>query len=138
MTYVAQKQRVYIVGQRVTRLTKGIKKSITRIRDFNLPLINFILEESQWRYRLPEYTINQCDTGFSGGASCKESAANEGDMRCTGLIPGSGRSPGGGHGNPLQYFCLENLMERGAYWAMDHKVAKSQTWLKQLIMHARW
>ena len=46
--------------------------------------------------------------GFPGGASGKEPAANTGDIRDTGLIPGSGRSPGGGHGNPLQYSCLEN------------------------------
>ena len=46
-----------------------------------------------------------------------------------GLIPGSGRSPGGGHGSPLQYCCLENPTDRGAWQATDHGVAKSQTWL---------
>ena len=46
------------------------------------------------------------------------------------LIPGSGRSPGGGHGNPLQYSCLGNPMDRGAWWATVHSVAKSQTRLK--------
>ena len=49
-------------------------------------------------------------------------------------IPGSGRSSGGGHGNPLQYSCLENPMDRGAWWASVHRVAKSQTQLKQLSM----
>ena len=44
-----------------------------------------------------------------------------------GWIPGSGRSPGGGNGNPLQYSCLENPMDRGAWWATVHRVAKSQT-----------
>ena len=44
-----------------------------------------------------------------------------------GSIPGSGRSPGGGHGNPLQYSCLENPMDRGAWWATVHGVTKSQT-----------
>ena len=44
-----------------------------------------------------------------------------------GLIPGSGRSPGEGNGNPLQYSCLENPMDRGAWWATVHGVAKSQT-----------
>ena len=53
-----------------------------------------------------------------------------------GLIPGSGSSPGGGHGNPLQYSCLENPMDRGALWATVHGVAKSQTGLKRLSMHA--
>ena len=51
---------------------------------------------------------------FPGGSDCKESTCNAGDM---GLIPGLGRSPGGGHGNPLQYSCLENPMDRGAWWA---------------------
>ena len=44
-----------------------------------------------------------------------------------GSIPGSGRSPGGGNGSPLQYFCLENPQDRGAWWATVHRVAKSQT-----------
>ena len=52
--------------------------------------------------------------GFSGGAGGKESPANAGVVS---LIPGSGRSPGGGHGNPLQYSCLGNPMDRGAWWA---------------------
>ena len=48
------------------------------------------------------------------------------------LIPGSARHPGGGHGKPLMYSCLENPMDRGALWATDHTVANSQRWLKQL------
>ena len=53
-----------------------------------------------------------------------------------GFDPGSGRSPGGGHGNPLQYSCLENPMDRGPWRATVHGVAKSQTWLKWLSTHA--
>ena len=53
--------------------------------------------------------------------------ANAGDIRDTGLILGSGRSLGGGHGNPLQYSCLENPTDRGAWRATAHRVAKSQT-----------
>ena len=49
-----------------------------------------------------------------------------------GSIPGSGRSPGGEHGNPLQYSCQENAMDRGAWWATVHRIAKSQTQLKRL------
>ena len=60
---------------------------------------------------------------------------SHGDLRGTGLIPGSGRSPGGGRGNPLQYFCLENPLDRGAWWATVHGVANSWTRLKRLIMH---
>ena len=63
----------------------------------------------------------------------KKSACNAGDP---GLITGSGRSPGGGHGNPLQYSCLENPIDRGAWWAAFHGVAKSQTQLKWLSLHA--
>ena len=63
----------------------------------------------------------------------KNPAANSGDIRDASLIPGSGRSPGRGHGNPFQYSCLENPINRGgASWATVHKVAKSQTLLKQL------
>ena len=54
-----------------------------------------------------------------------------------GLIPGSGRSPRGGHGNPLQYSCLENPMDRGAWQATVHRITKSQTQLKQLSARAR-
>ena len=51
------------------------------------------------------------------------------------LIPGSGKSPGGGRGNPLQYSCLENSMDRGAWWATVHGVTQSQTGLKRLNTH---
>ena len=58
----------------------------------------------------------------------KNSPANAGDVRDTGSIPGSGRFPGGGHGNPLQYSCLRQFLQyRGAWWAMVHRVAQSQT-----------
>ena len=55
----------------------------------------------------------------------KNPSANAGDARDVDLIPGSGRSPGGGSGNPLQYSCLENPMDRGAWWATVHGVTKS-------------
>ena len=61
--------------------------------------------------------------GFPGGSDGKESAYYVGDLD---VIPGSGRSPGGGHGKPLQYSCLENPMDRGAWRATDHGVVKSQ------------
>ena len=62
----------------------------------------------------------------------KNLSANAGDTRDTGSILGSGRSPGVGNGNPLQYSCLENPIDRGAWWVIDHQVAKS--WV-QLSMH---
>ena len=52
---------------------------------------------------------------------------NAGGVRDSGLIPGSGRSPGGGHGNPLQHSCLENPMDRGAWWATVHGVTELDT-----------
>ena len=61
---------------------------------------------------------------------------NAGDIRDVGLIPGSRRSSGGGHNNPLQYPCLENPMDRGAWRATVPRVAPSQTWLKWLSTHA--
>ena len=64
--------------------------------------------------------------GFSGGSDGKESACSVRDL---GSIPGSGRSPGEEHGNALQYSCLENPMDRGAWKATVHGVAKSQTHL---------
>ena len=57
------------------------------------------------------------------------------DVRDSGSIPGLGRSPGGGRSNPLQYSCLENPMDRGAWPATVHSVTKSQTQLKLLSMH---
>ena len=62
---------------------------------------------------------------------------NAGDIRDAGSIPWSGRSPGGGHGNSLQYYCLENPMDRGAWQATVHGIAKSQTLLKWLSTHAQ-
>ena len=55
----------------------------------------------------------------------KNPPANAGDIRDLGLIPGSGRSPGGGHGNPLQYSCRENPMDREAPWTTVHRVTES-------------
>ena len=68
---------------------------------------------------------------FPGGSDGKESAS-EGDMDS---IPGSGTSPGEGNGNPLQYFCLENSMDRGAWQATVYGIAKSQTQLSDEHFH---
>ena len=69
------------------------------------------------------------------GSAVKKSACNAGATGNTDSIPGSGRSPGEGHGNPLQYSCLENPMDRGAWWVTVHGVAKSWPWLKRLSTH---
>ena len=64
--------------------------------------------------------------GLPQRLSSKESACNAGVIRDVSSIPGWGRSPGGGHGNPLQYSCLENPMDRGAWRATVHRVTESQ------------
>ena len=66
----------------------------------------------------------------------KNPAANTGNVRDSGLTPGLGRFPGGAHDNPLQYSRLENPMDRGAWRAVVHRVAKSQARLKQFSMLA--
>ena len=68
--------------------------------------------------------------GLHGWLSGKESDASAGDTGDAGSIPGSGRSPGGGNGNPLQYSCMQNPMDREAWQATVHRVAKSQTQLQ--------
>ena len=65
--------------------------------------------------------------GFPGGSVGKESSCNAGDTGDAGSIPESGRSPGGGYGNPLQYSCLGIPKDRGAWWATVLGVAKNQT-----------
>ena len=67
----------------------------------------------------------------------KNPPANAREVRDACRSPGLGRSPGDEHGNPLQYSCLENPMDRGAWWATVHGVAESLTQLKQLSMHVR-
>ena len=69
--------------------------------------------------------------GFPGGSEVKAFACNAGDL---GLIHGSGRSPGEGNGNPLQYSCLENPMDRGAWQATIHGIAKSRTRLSDFTL----
>ena len=65
----------------------------------------------------------------------KNPPANSGDVIDVGLFPGLGKSPGGGHDNPLQYSCLEGPMDRGAWQAMVHRVTKSWARLKCLSTH---
>ena len=70
----------------------------------------------------------EANWAFPGAARGKRTwLANAGDVRDMGVIPGWGRSPGEGNGNPLQYSCLENPMDGGAWWATVHTVAKSRT-----------
>ena len=68
----------------------------------------------------------------------KNLPGNAGDITDLGLVPGSGRSSGGGNGNPLQYSCLDNPMDKGAGQATFHRLAKSWTQLKRLSMHLQF
>ena len=84
---------------------------------------------------LRSISTNRLDgLGFPGGTSGKEPSANAGDIRDMGLIPGSGRSPGGGNGNQLQYSWPESPKERGAWQAAVHRITKSGM---RLSMYAR-
>ena len=81
---------------------------------------------AQSRTQLKRLSSNKLSLGFPGGSDGKEYACNARDL---GLILGSGRSPGEETGYPFQYSCLENTMDRGAWWVTAHGVARSQTWL---------
>ena len=76
-------------------------------------------------------TVMYIYTGFPDGAVVKSLCANTGDVRDLGSIPGSRRSPGEGNGNQIQYSCLENSLDRGAWWATVYGVSKYQTWLSK-------
>ena len=73
--------------------------------------------------------------GFPGGSVVKNLSASVGDIGDTGSVPSLGRSPGVGNGNPLQYSCLGNPMDKGTWQATVHRVAKSETQLKRQHTH---
>ena len=109
-----------------------IRLGKTQLIDPSFKKVKFFLifknTEIQLMYRLPRWH----------SLVVKNLPANEGDIRYVGSIPGSGKVPGAGHVNPLQYSCLENAMDRGAWRATVPRVAKSQRWLKRLstCMHS--
>ena len=87
-------------------------------------IVHRVAESQTW---LSDFHFRSAYRAFQVVLVVKNPLANAGDTRDAGLIPGSGRSPGGGHRNPLQYSCLENPMDRGAWRATVHRVTKSQT-----------
>ena len=98
------------------------------------PSVHGVTKSQSW---LSDWTAEQQPkVSFPGGLVVKNLPASAGDIRNVGLIPALGRSPGGGHGRPLQCSCLENPTDRGALWATVHGVTESQTWLKQCGTHA--
>ena len=92
------------------------------------PMFSFLLYDTDWDRLCTIFLLCRLCSLLSSarGSDSKESTCNAGDA---GLIPGLGRSPGEGHGNALQYSCLENPMHRGARQSTVHGLAKSQTWL---------
>ena len=105
--------------------------NIIRLRTFT---ISTILSNLHSHSKFSNCSYNTL-WAFPSGSVGKESACSAGDPRS---FLGSGRAPRGGHSNPLQCSCLEKPMDRGAWQATSHSVAKSQTWLKWLSMHAQW
>ena len=101
-------------------------------RSWLLPYLEYVdMKESPWISRRRK----QLDTTWTSQVVLLVKnlpANNRLDVTDAGSFPGSGRSPGGGHDNPLQYSCLETLMDRGTGWTAVHGVAQSWTWLKWL------
>ena len=107
--------------------------NIIRLRTFT---ISTILSNLHSHSKFSNCSYNTL-WAFPSGSVGKESACNAGEARDMGLISGSGRSPGEGHSNPLQCSCLENPLDRGAWWATVHRVTKSGTGMKEFSTYAR-
>ena len=94
-------------------------------------MVTFLLSSMEERERALVSSSSYKDTNpiceYLTAQMVKNLPANAGHTRDPGSIPGSGRSPGEGNGNPLQYSCLQNTMDRGAWQAIVHGIAKSQT-----------
>ena len=116
MLKILQARLQQYVNQELPDVQAGFRKGIGT-RDL-IANIRWIIEKAR------EFQKNIYFIGFPGSLDGKASAYNVGDL---GLIPGSGRSPGEGNGNPLQYSCLENPMDQGSWWATVHGVTESQT-----------
>ena len=95
-------------------------------------IVNQLHSNIKWKVLKKKKIKYMEKQGISQVLVVKNLLANAGDIRDAGLIPELGRSPGGGHDNPLQYSCLENPRDRGSWWATVHRVAQSWTRLKQL------
>ena len=91
-------------------------------------------EKEDWDLNVAQILNSLLQNSEVGGSEVKTSAHNAGDL---GSIPGSGRSPGEGNGNPLQYSCLENPMNGGAWWATVHGVTKSRTQLSDFTFEEK-
>ena len=116
----------------ILNITVGMNRKKRIVKEFR---INKYTPLSYCFFNVAFISIVLCKkVGLRWWLSSKESACNAG---ATGSVLGLGRSPGGGHDNPLQYSRLENPTDRGAWWATIYRVAKSRTRLKWLSTHAR-
>ena len=131
VTYWIFPTRFLLFAFPVYVLTLNIHKMCLTICFTWFMYISILLEFWVFFFPLPMLYL-ETRINFPHSSLDKESACSVGDL---GLIPGLGRSPRKGNGNPLQYSCLENSMDRGAWWATVHGVAKSQTWLSDLHFH---
>ena len=128
------------IKKKISELQPGSRRGALLTQSTILPLASLSLSHSPTSHLGAQLTICTWPTAGCNGhflnwrtaksfpcsSVSKESACSAGDP---GLIPGLGRSPGEGNGDPLQYPCLENLMDRGAWWAAVHGVANSWAWL---------
>ena len=122
-------ERINDLEVEITTTEQNIEKRMIRNEDSLRDLWNNIKHTNICIIAAPE---GEWQPGFPGGSEVKASASNAGDL---GSVPGSGRSSGEGNGNPLQYSCLENPMDGGAWWATVHGVAKSRTSLSNLTFN---
>ena len=113
-----------ITGEPKLLSGKALSAGLPFLYTLGVSLKLFSMHRSSWHLK-----------GFPGGSVVKNLPANAEDSRYVGLIPDSGRSPGGENGRPLQYSCLENPMDRGAWRAIVHRVTQSRTWLST---HSIW
>ena len=122
----------FVASSSISRFIAPTSASTLTSSDFDFSVLHGPVNQSQLNIIgysphfkiLTHISIVICYTGFPGGSDGKESACNAVDL---GSKPGSGRSPGEGNGNPLQYSCLENPMDRGSWWAPVHGFTKSWT-----------
>ena len=110
-------------------------QSRNRITDVENKLMVIKGGGTTWEIGIDIYTLLCIKWASQVVLVVKSPPTNAGDVQDVSSIPELGRSLGGGHGNPLQYSCLENPMDRGAWWTTVHTVAKTQTWLQRLNTH---
>ena len=113
--------RLEIAAGSITHLPKHRLQQT--IREEALVLVS---QKVSYLWNLRYFVLSVTCLGFPDGSVVKNLPANAGDVGVSGLIPESGRSPGGANGNPFQYSCLENPTDRGAQWTIVHGAAKSQ------------